>query len=81
MKVRKKKMKQRITNNTLEDYEPSDFEYVMSALSNVKHSVDNIKLDDLYYVIRTAKNGKQFDAGVSAYIKLKEIENGRRKTS
>lgn len=61
------------------DYDPSDFEYVISALANLKMSYPETTIDEIYQTVLISKNGKQFDAGISSVIKLKDLEECQKK--
>jgi len=53
-------------------YEPTDFEYITSALAYAHF--EGLTLDDIYVTLLTSQNGKEFDAGVCSLIKLKELQ-------
>ena len=52
------------------DYEPSDYEMVTAALAMAK--AEEFTMDQIWTTIKEAKNGKEFDAGVSALVDLKD---------
>ena len=53
----------------------TDLDYVLSALGLMHY--ENVTLEDIYYRLITAQTGEEFDAGVEAVCKLKEIVNGK----
>lgn len=61
-------------NTIVEDYEPSDYEYVVSALAYA--NVEGFEIDDLLFAAEEASNGKEFDAAVVLMIDLKELSRG-----
>lgn len=58
----------------VEDYEPSDYEYVVSALAYA--NVEGFGIEDLLFAAEEASNGKEFDAAVVSMIELKELSRG-----
>lgn len=56
------------------DFELNDFEWVVSSLAYAY--AEGLTIGDIYPTIEMASNGEEFDAGVVAMIRLKEITGG-----
>lgn len=63
--------------SNLVHYEPTDFEYIVSALAYAHY--EGLTLSDIYATLQTSSNGKEFDAGVCSMIKLKDMLHGTTK--
>lgn len=55
------------------EFSLTDLDYVLSALGLMHY--EGVTLDDIYYTLITSESGEQFDAGVEAVCRLKEIVN------
>lgn len=56
------------------NFDLTDFEWVVSALAFAK--AEGLTLEDIYPTIELSSDGPEFDAGVTALIRLKEIKRG-----
>lgn len=64
-----------MTTITLKNnYEPSDYEYTVSALAYA--NVEGFDLEDVMFAAEKASNGKEFDAAIVSLIELKELSRG-----
>lgn len=57
-----------------EEFNLSDFDYVLSALAYANY--EGLTLEEFTTTIELAENGEQFDAGIVALIRLKELTDG-----